>query len=173
MTPNKRWITILLLFIPAAVYWNMQEQLSWKPRRFQAAGSINDITFSPDGKWLALGRYDRVTLKKTATEEVWENRGQLEVWNVGGQRPAMAFSIPETDPVDNPRFSAKGDAIFYISRAQRLCRLNVATRRATALWKLDSRDTQQFTLTRDGQVLTTKGEEIRLHDARTGKLLRR
>ncbi len=78
MIPNKRWIVILLLFIPAALYWSVQEQLSWKPRRFQAGGPINDIAFSPDGKWLALGRYDYVTLKKTATEEMWENRGQLD-----------------------------------------------------------------------------------------------
>jgi WD40 repeat protein len=171
MIRNKRWIAILLLFIPAALYWNVQEQLSWKPRRFQTGGPINDIAFSPDGKSLALGRYDYVMLKKTATDEMWENRGQLEVWKVSGQRPALAFSIAETDPVDNPRFSSKGDAIFYISRTQRLCRLDMATRHATVLWKLGIGDTQQFALAPNGQVLTTKGEEIRLHDAQTGKLL--
>ena len=171
--PNKLWIVTLLLFTPAALYWNVQEQLSSKPRRFQAGGPINDIAFSPDGRWLALGRYDYVTLKKTATEERLEFRGQLEVWNVDGQQPERAFSIAETAPVDNPRFSSKGDAIFYLSGAERLCRLNVTTRRSTALWTLDTRGTQQFSLTPNGQVLTTQGEEIRLHDAQTGKLLRR
>ena len=141
MIPNKLWIAILLPLIPTASNCNGHEQLWSKPRRFQAGGPINDIAFSPDGKWLALGRYDYVTLKKTATEERLEFRGQLEVWDVDRQRPARAFSIAETAPVDNPRFSSKGNAIFYISRADRVCRLNVTTRSATALWTLNTRST--------------------------------
>jgi WD40 repeat protein len=172
-TLNKRWIVILLLvLLPCALHLIVREQLSWKPRRFQAGGSIAGMAFSPDGKLLALGRYEQAMLKKTPNEETWEIRGRLEVWDISWQRPAMLFSVAEADPVVNPRFAPINDAIFYISRAQRLCRLDLATRRTTVLWKLDIRDTQQFDLTPNGRVVTTRGEQIRLHNASSGQLLR-
>lgn len=132
---KKRYFVVFgMLALPVAIYFVIAERLSWIPRTFKVDGPINDIAFSPDGKFLALGRYDYANHQKHGDEESWENRGRLELWDVSGRRPWLKFSKKESTPVES-LFFPNSNTIFYISRDNDALRLNTTTQKSQIIAK--------------------------------------
>ena len=175
MSLYKRLLVIaVLVVIPSALYFLVAERLSWVPRTFAVSGPINDIAFSPDGKFLAVGRYRYVTQKTSQAEqaESADSRGQLELWAVSSRRPVLWFAKKESNPVDRLKFTSDGKFLFY-ERNGRLQKMDLLTKGTNQVPNIAVEGYGGFDLSPNGrQIAVTKENQIRFYNSSDGKLNR-
>jgi WD40 repeat protein len=73
-THKRRFLAVLLLFVPLALFAVIREQLSWRPRVLgKVKYGVSALAWSPDSKWLASA--DGVNFVNNP------QRGEIRLWN--------------------------------------------------------------------------------------------